>query len=98
MFSIIYLVSGQLQRDMEKQMALIDSLRAEIAQVAADITTLTTDVNAKIAADAAALTAASTNSVTQSDVDSVSALDAQVKALDAVVNPDSSTTQTPAST
>lgn len=67
-------------------MAALDDLRTATAAVSAQVTQLATDVDVKLAADAAALAAASANTVTDADVAAVAALGTQVAAVDAKVN------------
>lgn len=69
-------------------MSSLDDLKSAVAAVSAQLTQLSTDVNAKLAADAAALADAQASAVTPGVVASVQALGAQATALDAVVNPE----------
>jgi hypothetical protein len=76
-----YVFTPQFREDILKIMSLLQQLQAGYQQLGTDITACTTAVEAKVAADAAALAAASANSVTQADVDAITALQTQVTAL-----------------
>jgi hypothetical protein len=86
-----------LREELNKSMSALTDLQAAVAAVAAQLTQLTTDVNNKLAADAAALAEAQASAVSENDVASVTALGAQVAALEAVVNPAPAATEAPTS-
>lgn len=68
-------------------MSSLDDLKSAVAAVSAQLTKLSTDVNAKLAADAAALADAQASAVTPDLVASVQALGSQAAAIDASLNP-----------